>query len=552
MRTTLKIAAFVFWAAAPTVAQELPEFAQARQNGLRFDEMASAAQRLMKAWLAQTDSRTLLLPDYLPGSLFGKPNAPRLYTPHNSGADLYPYLVLTSFITDPDLFHGRMMEMLRNEVRYTTRADSVPANLNLDTGELGPMSLFGAAEYAKDGLLAITELLGRTAWFYRMTDMTADLMMHAPVETKFGRLPSQDAELNGDVLQTLARLIPMTGDVRYLEWARRIGDAYVDEILPLSQGLPVSGWDFVKHKGENRLVLDDHGNETIVGLTLLYALEESMQSSRASHYRPVVARMLDRVLESANPDGLFYNSIEVDTLRPIDKDLTDNWGYVYGAVYTFFQCTGEKRYRDAVLRVLKNLPKYRSYPWEPTFDGYADSIESAIYLVAREPVPEALDWIESEMRVMTAMQKSSGLIENWYGEGNFNRTVLLYMLYKSQGCRPDHWVPGLKLGSVKQGQRLYLSLETTSTAQGWKGRICFDFERHRRVLNYRENYVRLNEFPEWYTVDENTLYRLREKSGMERLFLGSELVAGVPLSSGLWVVEPVGKAPYGPAFEPVR
>jgi len=29
------------------------------------------------------------------------------------------------------------------------------------------------------------------------------------------------------------------------------------------------------------------------------------------------------------------------------------------------------------------------------------------------------------------------------------------------------------------------------------------------VLNLEKNYVRLNEFPEWFTVDENHLYRLR-------------------------------------------
>ena len=163
----------------------------------------------------------------------------RLYTPHNSGADLYPYLILTAFLTDPDLYRGRMLEMLRNEVRFTTQTDSIPANLDLDSGKLGPMSLFGAGEYAKDGLLAVTELLGRTPWFYRMVDMTADLMNHAPVHSDFGNLPASDSELNGDVLQTLVRLAPMTADRRFLEWARRIGDAYVEEVLPASHGLPL-------------------------------------------------------------------------------------------------------------------------------------------------------------------------------------------------------------------------------------------------------------------------------------------------------------------------
>ena len=135
-----------------------------------------------------------------------------LYPPHNSGADNYPYLVATAWFTDRPLFDGRLREMLRNEIRYTNALDGIPADLDLETGKLGPPSLFGAAEYAKDGLLAITELLGRTPWFYRMADMTADLMKHAPVASDFGPLPDAGAELNGDVLQTLVRLATMTGD----------------------------------------------------------------------------------------------------------------------------------------------------------------------------------------------------------------------------------------------------------------------------------------------------------------------------------------------------
>jgi hypothetical protein len=101
----------------------------------------------MKAWLKHADARTSLLPDRLP-ELDSEDK--RRYTPHNSGADLYPYLILTAHLTDPDLYQGTLLQMLRNEVRYTTRTDSVPGNLDLKTGELGPMSLFGAGEYAKE------------------------------------------------------------------------------------------------------------------------------------------------------------------------------------------------------------------------------------------------------------------------------------------------------------------------------------------------------------------------------------------------------------------
>ncbi len=520
-------------ACLPARASDGAPFTRARENGERFEKGAAAMRRVLHAWLGVADGRTKLLPDRLPGGLRGlKPGDPRrLYTPHNSGADLYPYLILTAHLTDPEVYRGRMLEMLRNEVRYT---GAVPGNLELTTGELGPPSLFGAGEYAKDGLLAVTELLGRTPWFYRMVDMTAEVMRRAPVRTRFGNLPASDAELNGDLLQVLVRLTTMTGDRRHLEWARRIGDAYVEEVLPGNYGLPSSKWDFGKHAGDGQCRLRDHGNETVVGLTLLYALEQSYDSPRAPKYKAAVRRMLDRILESANPDGMLYNVIDAAALKPLNPGLSDNWGYVYGAVYTFYQVTGETKYREAVRRVLANLPKYRNHDWENgSFDGYADAIESALYLVAREPVPQALDWIESETRVMMAMQKPSGFLEHWYGEGNFNRTLLLYILYNSQGCRPDHWQPGVRVGAVREGERLYLSL---AAPRPWG--VQFDYARHRRVLNFDKNYVRLNEFPEWYAVDENTLYRLRRGSE-ELVRLGSELAAGVTLAPGEWVVEPL-------------
>jgi hypothetical protein len=422
-----------------------------------------------------------------------------------------------------------MREMLRNEIRYTNAVDQIPADLELITRRLGPPSLFGAAEYAKDGLVAITELLGRSPWFYRMADMTASLMEHAPVRSDFGPLPDAGAELNGDVLQTLVRLAAMTGNRRFLEWAERIGDAYVLEILPRNHGLPGYTWDFEKHEGPDRMRLRDHGNEIVVGLALLHALETDRDGTRAASHREPLARMLDRILASANPDGLLYDEIRASDLAPVEKRLSDNWGYVYGAVYTFHMVTGDPRFREAVLKVLRSLPRYRGHDWEDgSHDGYADSIESALYLVAREPVPEALDWIESEVKTLIGFQEPDGTIERWYGDGNWARTLLLYALMKTQGCHVRDWREGVKLGAVRDGDKLFVSLEGPS---GFRGKLRFDHARHRRSLNFARNYVRLNEWPEWYTVDETTLYRVVEGAGRERLRLGSELVEGLAVSA---------------------
>jgi hypothetical protein len=518
--------------------------AQAPQdNAAAYARAIGAAERTLQAWLGDADAKTGLMPDRVSGGA-------RVSTPHNFAADLYPYLILTARLTDPALYEGRMLEMLRQEVRYLTAAASVPGELDLGTGRLGSPSLFGAGEYAKDGLITVTELLGRTPWFHRMADLIADAMEQAPHESRWGRLPAVDSELNGDFLQVLVRLYPMTGDARYLEWARRIGDAYVEEVLPGNYGVPSTKWDFAARAGQPQLRLRDHGNELIVGLTLLYALESDLRSDRAARYEPVVRRMLDQVLASANPDGMLYNQVDARTLAPVDRTLSDNWGYVYGAVYTFYQVTGEAKYRDAVRKVLANLPKYRAHVWEPrpkdprlplgSFDGYADAIESALYLVNREPVPEALAWIESETARMLAMQRPDGHLEDWYGEGNFNRTLLIYALMKSQGVMPAERAPGLRLGARRDGGGLRLHVAGVEAV-----RLQFDFARHRRVINLARNYVRLNEFPEWFVVEPNWLYRIGGGREPARVRLGSELIQGERFGAGDWHVEPLGPPPYG-------
>jgi hypothetical protein len=105
---------------------------------------------------------------------------------------------------------------------------------------------------------------------------------------------------------------------------------------------------------------------------------------------------------------------------------------------------------------------------------------------------------------------------------------------KSQGVRPAHWLPGIRVGAVRDGDRLLLHL-----AMPQRARIQFDSARHRRVLNFAKNYVRLNEFPEWFVVDENRLYRVASASAkMAAVHLGSELIAGIELDAGDWVVHP--------------
>jgi len=141
---------------------------------------------------------------------------------------------------------------------------------------------------------------------------------------------------------------------------------------------------------------------------------------------------------------------------------------------------------------------------------------------------------------MLAMLRPDGHLEDWYGEGNFNRTLLLYALMKSQGVMPAERAPGVQLGAVGDGDALQLHVGGVSDV-----RLQFDFARHRRVINLARNYVRLNEFPEWFVVEPNWLYRISGGKAPARLRLGSELMQGERFAAGDWRIEPVGPPPYG-------
>jgi hypothetical protein len=128
---------------------------------------------------------------------------------------------------------------------------------------------------------------------------------------------------------------------------------------------------------------------------------------------------------------------------------------------------------------------------------------------------------------------------------------------KSQGVRPEAWEPGVRVGAARDGDRLVVDIVAKAPR-----RFQFDTVRHRRVLNFAKNYVRLNEFPEWFTVDDNRLYRVTRQSTSNtsatsrgvtiggivdpsEVRLGSELAAGVEFSTGTWIVEPIPGPPYG-------
>lgn len=199
----IPLAAFLLLTAAirPALSDDLAKIAA--RNARQASEAFRRSNHVMHAWLDRADSVTGLLPRT------GKdPN----WVVKDSAADLYPFMVLAAYFTEPSLYHNDMLHILRQEILLSTRLgrlsdDLLPGGKGFAFPELNKdRIIFGSSEYAKDGLIPLTELLGDTPWYYRMRGIATGIIRQAPYSSSRGRVPARTAEVNGNMLQVLSRL----------------------------------------------------------------------------------------------------------------------------------------------------------------------------------------------------------------------------------------------------------------------------------------------------------------------------------------------------------
>lgn len=505
--------------AVPQAPPAAPPFdpallAEADRNADFAAEALARCRRYAAAWLALADPASGLIPTNTGGGR-------DLWTAANSGADNYPFLVLTAALTDRALLEGPLLAMLETERRLTTRAEGLPddwsfARQDFRHAEPDPHRLlFGASEYVKDGLLPLTEWLGPSPWRERMLELVDAIVASTA-------WPGDDIEIHGEMLQTLSRVYWMTGERRYLERALELGDRYL-----LGPGHPT--------RGERPVRLRDHGCEVLSGLCELYVTLRHAEPARAEQYRAPLHEMLDRLLEiGRNEDGLFADQVDPRSgerrLFGPGARATDTFGYTLNGYHAVWLVDGTEAYREAVRTALGALWRgYRSHPWEgSSADGYADAIEGALNLHNREPIASCARWIDSETRVLWSKQRADGLIEGWHGDGNFARTSLMVALWKSQGTSVQPWREDLRLGAARDGARLVLRLRA---AEPWRGALLLDRPRHRDFLHLPLDWPRINQFPEWWVAESGRRYRVHGLDGAAvRDLDGAELIAGLPLA----------------------
>ena len=493
-------------------------FEQANVNAILANQGFSRCSRYTLAWLSHSDPKTLLIPRNLEKDS-------DIWNAKDAAADNYPFMVLTSFFVDHDLFTGRMLDMLSSERSITERIGSLPDTYSfskmdfqkeeVNQGEI----IFGASEYIKDGLLPLTEWLGLSPWYDRLIEMLMDLDRLMDVagdvnESGYGRVPRD--EVNGELLQVLSRIYWMTNKEEFLDWAIQIGDFYL-----LGDHHPTSDLEYLR--------LRDHGCELVSGLCELYLAVNFAKPEKKAEYQDPLYTMLDRILEvGRNEDGFFYDGINPQTGEIVGSRIADTWGYTLNGFYGVFMIDGKEEYKDAIIKLFSNLHKYRNHDWENgSSDGYADAIESALNLYNRIPDPAVASWINSEMKVMWGKQQPSGIIEGWHGDGNFARTTIMYNLWKSKGLYAKPWRDDLLLGAEQKGDSLLISIQASTP---WEGKLYFDKARHRENMYLPVDWPRINQFPEWYIVNSDQEYQLvdlNEKAS--KAHKGQELKAGMDL-----------------------
>ena len=118
-------------------------------------------------------------------------------------------------------------------------------------------------------------------------------------------------------------------------------------------------------------------------------------------------------------------------------------------------------------------------------------------------------------------------MEGGYADGNFNRTSLMYALWKTQGTSAHPWRGDLRFGAVRSGGALLLTVDADSA---WAGELRFDVPRHRTILGLPADWPRINSYPEWFTVEAERRYRVSDAAtGESSLHTGAELARGLPL-----------------------
>jgi hypothetical protein len=482
-------------------------------NALFSQEALGRAAATQRAWMGWRNATTRLFPE-------SDTNPQWNY--RNTAADLYGFLLHAGLQLEPETLPA-LWDTLAAETALAPPGELCQPT-NALTGKPVDVSMtermFASTEYVKDGLLSVYERWGsEQPSADRMMRVLDVVIARSPIDSTAGKLPAMGSEENGNVVQACARLALATGRDSYAQQAAVIAAAAVDQMLPACNGLPVVTFDYAAGKARDRKVrIRDHGNEIIPGLAEAYALavqrgpSDPVWKARADHWAEPIARMFELLLqEGLNRDGVPVSVIDSSTGQHVDPTANDNWGYFTNGVLLFTEAARRHGKIDparldamdaGVDRVAAAVARQYGIDWVGVpFDGYADTIESALYTAHYRPQTAGalLPWADDQIALLMACQKPDGFVSRGYLDGNFIRTLLMYADARSGGWRVVPWRADVRVGFARSGDAAVLMV---SSAMPYTGTLVPDQPRHRTIMHLPWDWPRLNSWPEWFTPDE--------------------------------------------------
>ena len=477
-------------------------------HGDLAQEALVRADAVHKWWLARRDPETKLYPQ--------DPGDVSHWNYRNTAADFFAFHLHAGIRLNPAALDS-LRETLRAEAALVP-SGALPRPVDADSGEAVDADheelVFAASEYVKDGLISVYERFGPDVVGERMLAVLDAVVEHSKHPSKFGPVPGTGAEVNGNLLQVCSRLSFSVDRPKYAEMAARLAEAYVQQAMPANHGIPPDEYDFKTDRVVvGTLKLKDHGNEVISGLSEAYAMavaragEDPAWRDRADRWAEPLAKMYELLLEhGVDADGIVARQIEPATLTPDTSKRNDNWGYPLNGALLFTQAARRHGALDAkrlvaidarVEQIVTNVLKTEGLDWAGGMDGYADALESALYMAAHLPHrrAEVLGWVDRQIEYFYSPQEADGSVVEMYLDGNFIRTSSLYADARTGGWRAVPWRADVRIGYATDG-RGNASLAVTSS-EPWEGKLVADPARHRTIMRLPWDWPRLNSWPEW-------------------------------------------------------
>jgi hypothetical protein len=103
----------------------------------------------------------------------------------------------------------------------------------------------------------------------------------------------------------------------------------------------------------------------------------------------------------------------------------------------------------------------------------------------------------------------------------------MYCLWKTGGAYLLPWKDDLQIGGVLKDNTLYIAI---TSASDWKGKVMFDKKRHSEYMHLPLDWPRINQFPEYFTVEKEKIYTLSASNALkDKVINGDELRDGFPV-----------------------